>query len=189
MPIVFDIYSDMDGVAVDLTRGISEEFNVPYERVANSWHERNSASEAGEKKPSFLELFDLTEEQEAYLHSADFWAQLPMIEHYDVFFNELKQMGNLRFLTACDRPGHVIGKRMWVAENFPGTEVIPDKQKYKYANANSVLIDDKPEHVEGFNAQHRSLGILVPQPWNGGVFEGAKTYDAILGAVAEFVRS
>jgi len=72
-------------------------------------------------------------------------------------------------------------KRRWMREHFDGmyNRFIGDRDKWKYADGMSILIDDKLENIEGW-IQHGGIGILHGDPngWKGSLSQLVKVVDA-----------
>jgi hypothetical protein len=54
-----------------------------------------------------------------------------------------------------------LGKRLWVKNNIPGTKLIlaSRETKQNYAKPNTILIDDRPDTIDEWNAKG-GKGIL-----------------------------
>jgi hypothetical protein len=54
-----------------------------------------------------------------------------------------------------------LGKRLWVKNNIPGTKLIlaSRETKQNYSKPNKILIDDRPDTIEEWNARG-GTGIL-----------------------------
>ena len=71
------------------------------------------------------------------------------------------------------------GKLLWISNNIPNTQVFFETDKYRYANMNSVLIDDDIKNTEPWtlqggqailhtskdNTEQELLQLLWKKPW------------------------
>ena len=136
------IYLDMDGVVASFDVAWCKWFGYEFQ-PSDNW--------------TFYERYGLSAEQfysDLDELPAEFWAGLPLEEDADQLFNwALRQGCEVKFLTHAVTEGSCDGKKQWVAEHYPDTEVVCVTEalhKIKLANANTLLVDDKVETVEAF---------------------------------------
>ena len=152
---------DLDGVLVDLHRGIYELHNIPNPYL----RPENLGVYSLEKTTSIpaSKLFGPMGE--------DFWANLrPTDECVNILRMLEDKFGgqNIYLLTApIDTHGCLEGKRRWIERNLPyyKRRFLIGPPKEACAGPDSVLIDDSDNNVKAF---HKKGGktILLPRPWN-----------------------
>lgn len=150
---------DVDGVCADFVNHLLGEINskLSAEDVVD-WN--------------IFDYFDEEEERCARraLAHPDFWSNIPAIGGARPVVEELRRRGHqVYFVTSpywsCREWGTV--RLEWLAKHFmadPRDVVIATR---KYLVGGDVFIDDKPENVERWRAQHRGkLGVIFDQPYN-----------------------
>lgn len=100
----------------------------------------------------------------------DWWANMKPHDEYKELFETLKTIdgSGVTFLTSVYDHSAALGKIKWLNKWFPQEPIIPvcfDTEKWKYANADSILIDDKPSNVIEF-IKHGGKGFLYKRLWN-----------------------
>lgn len=101
----------------------------------------------------------------------DYWAELRNHDWYDelialaTFYDEDWQIVS----TPARHPTCWSGKKRWADRNQVSPKLNLMRQKWRWANKNTVLIDDKPENCELFT-QHGGYALLFPQ-YNNPAFE------------------
>lgn len=80
-----------------------------------------------------------------------FWINLPIIPKSQKLISLIKKY-NYYILTAHFDEASKLGKIKWAFKYFqiPEEKMIFEKEKWKYANSNSLLIDDTLEQIEKF---------------------------------------
>jgi hypothetical protein len=124
------IFLDMDGVLTDFDQA-----------VKNIGHETGLSETA-------------TEEQKTNMYAAintaglSFWTLMPWTPDGQTLWNILKPYHP----TLLSSPGQFIyakaGKIQWVTENIPGTTLLLSTEKWRYANWETILIDDDINNIE-----------------------------------------
>ncbi len=179
----FEIYFDMDGVLADFLGGIEVDRDVIAAREKVDGLLANSDIEIGEFRKALDNLTDA--KWKASMKSGFFYGLdiLPgakdMLEVAWVINGKLPHI-----LTAppdINRDRVVREKREWMRDYFDGMydRFIGDKEKWKYADSRSILIDDKIENINGW-IENGGIGILHgdPRDWMGtikklvGILEG-----------------
>lgn len=123
------------------------------------------------------------------MESEDFWYSLPITDHG---VNLLRVVAELpqdtmivtsippRNMTRASRRAAAIAKVMMtdrlglpvaILADAPGVEW--HKMKAALAGPRKILVDDSPSNVDAF-AEAGGQAILVPRPWNNGVFDPAE---------------
>ena len=159
------IFLDMDGVLTDFVS------------AALSLHGRLDALEhwpEGERDiPKVLNLsrtqyWKLIDEQ-----GADFWASLKPFSWFGQLVALVKEFAPMTILTAPSiSPSSLEGKVRWMYEHFPKengrvfNSYLIGRQKHLLAQANRVLIDDSPAHVEEFRSAGGTTIMQFKIGWN-----------------------
>ena len=142
----YEIYCDMDGVLVDfelgvveyitaaLAEGRAEELKAKIDR-----HYITTDDLAGPTKNNDIRAYMYKELE----HNADFWENLPWIPNGQRLWAALAPH-NPNILTTPMGYGSEIGKQAWIDKNLnpPPKKVFMSREKYNWANKNSILIDD-----------------------------------------------
>ena len=129
------IYCDMDGVLVDFDRGYRELTGM-------------TPKEA-----------DLKLGQDGFWKPLDqagvkFWLNLKWMPDGKALWQYLEPQNPILLSAPSREESSKIGKRMWVKRELPGTRLLLKAAKYKqdYATPNSILIDDRVDNIERWNA-------------------------------------
>lgn len=133
------IYVDMDGVLTDFDQQIADLLKRPLKRNWDfgdeSWIWRK-IDKAGK----------------------DFWAKMPWMPSGKKLWNALKKY-NPTILTAPSRhPSSKTGKRLWLKKHLPDIPYIIESKKYKYADKDSILIDDREKNIKKWK---KAGGIVI----------------------------
>jgi hypothetical protein len=137
------IYCDMDGVLVD--------FDKQFEKASGGISPREYEDKNG--KEAFWNV--ITEK------GVGFWVGMPWMVNGKQLWDHIKPY-NPKLLSAPSRSNESrLGKRLWVRNNLPGTELILAyaENKKNYADGNNILIDDRPSNIDQWNAAG-GIGIL-----------------------------
>ena len=139
----YEIYCDMDGVLVDFELGAVEHITSDIKR--------GKASELGEELGrDYIDKEDIRSNKSVrnYMykeleHNAEFWENLPWIPNGQRLWAALAPH-NPNILTTPMGYGSEIGKQAWIDKNLnpPPKKVFMSREKYNWANKNSILIDD-----------------------------------------------
>lgn len=165
------IFIDLDGVLVDLVKGVREHF-----QMGPDWTP---------------DKFRFEYEREFHMTEAEFWWQLDFEFWENLGFTddalnilEALQPGNLMPRTTISpevrdffRPiiltsptrDNAGAKQAWIKKNMPdyfadGRYVITSSKSY-LAGPNRILIDDYEQNIEKWE-DAGGIGILYPRPWN-----------------------
>ena len=143
--IGYKIFCDLDGVLVDLERGIADHYGI----------------NKGFSTEKFQELFDNLEKSNIDLE--DFFQKLHWMKDGKELWTYLLPYEPM-ILTAAThhRDPHIVaGKYKWCASHLdlPKSRIIMESEKYIYAKPRHILIDDTPEKIKGWT-NAGGLGIL-----------------------------
>ena len=148
----YQIYCDMDGVLTNFEQRFYDKVN----EVGPKFYPLKDIKKV--KRPKdFEKIFGLDEFWKLIdVHvGVSFWIGMPWMPRGKELWNFIKKY-NPKLLTSPSRDnGSRLGKNLWVRNNIdPKPKVIfaysADKQRY--ANENSILIDDKKSNIEEWKA-------------------------------------
>ncbi len=137
----YRIFCDLDGVITDFNQGYKDLTGIT---LGKSEHRNDS---------KFWEPID----RGGY----DFWVNLKWMSDGKTLWNFISPY-NPTILSAPSRKiDSRIGKADWVNRELPGTPLIlrSAKNKKEFAAPDAILIDDRPENIEGW-IQEGGKGIL-----------------------------
>jgi 5'(3')-deoxyribonucleotidase len=151
------ILLDLDGVIIDLVKGVCEWFNVPHEpEKVTHWD-------------AFPEITNTTSEEFwSSIKMPNFWEGLEFYPDAKNFISELQKHGKV---VLCTSPAYGCAgyKQNWIQKNLPeffySGDYIITPNKENCAHQNTLLIDDSDNNCKKF----RHAGghtLLYPQPWN-----------------------
>ena len=176
----FQIYCDMDGVLVDLPKGILDKAELPdnkqYRKAVMNIIGSTKVWQSFKKNPKYTEAVKFM--FKTMDNDADFWTTLPKMEGADKLWEHLSKY-DPHILSAPWDMDSEEGKRAWVhnnldpkpkeveltrnKHNFAITES-PDGKKYK-----NVLIDDMEKYIKpwrdhgGHAIEHTSAESSIAQ--------------------------
>jgi hypothetical protein len=152
------IFCDMDGVLVDFDKG--------YEELTG----KNTKHADLQDKNEFWGLLARSLKDKG-LTEYDYWVNLPWMPDGQTLWDYIKGY-NPYILTAPSMdPGSKQGKKEWV-ERLDGMKKLyfkPAKFKPEYAGKNRILIDDRQDTIDGWNAKggigiyHTSAASTIKQ--------------------------
>lgn len=157
------ILLDMDGVIVDLHRGICERFNIDTTLFPKPlpW---NWVVDFLKMDPNiFWGQLD-----------AAFWTDLHWTPEGKEILARLIAKYGLHNICISSSPGNpkydnwetiAAGKRRWLQKHLPGVASMLGQEKYFFAHPESILIDDHDDNVNAFR-YHGGRAVLVPRLWN-----------------------
>jgi hypothetical protein len=149
----YTIYCDLDGVLVDFAKGYEELTGVNIEGQflsgSDFWAPINIAG-------------------------AQFWANLDWMEDGKQLWYYIKKHKPTLLSAPSKDPSSEIGKKHWVMMKLPKRDynqliLTPSHEKKKYANENSILIDDLPKNISdwkdagGIAIHHKSTVNTIAQ--------------------------
>tara|TARA_Y100001963_G_scaffold136149_1_gene198515 strand:- start:2105 stop:2680 length:576 start_codon:yes stop_codon:yes gene_type:complete len=156
----YEIYCDMDGVLVDFELGTVE--------YITSDLKTGKAPELEEELGrDYITVEDIKSNKAVrnYMykeleHNAEFWENLPWIENGPELWAAIAPH-NPNILTTPMGYGSEIGKQAWIDKNLnpPPKKVFMSREKYRWANKNSILIDDWTKNTIPWE-EHEGIAIL-----------------------------
>jgi hypothetical protein len=139
----YQIYSDMDGVITD--------FDSKFKSLSGGIPPSEYEQKYGKEK--FWELISNK--------GVGFWVGMQWMSDGKEYWDYIKQF-NPKLLSAPSKEqSSRLGKRLWVKNNIPGTELIlrsADKKR-EFASPTSILIDDRESNINQWR-QDGGIGIL-----------------------------
>lgn len=161
-----EFFLDMDGVLVNLEKGVAGLLGISSEKLKSL------------RKPGVWEIapdLGFTPESMWGEHglicntSAKFYADLEPYPWASTLYEVCSRMGETRFLTTPTKSGACLdGKWQWIRK-FAGDKAVNKldltSAKWRLAQPNRVLIDDKPKNIEEFE-KAKGIGILFPSIGN-----------------------
>jgi len=171
------IYWDMDGVLADFAGAVFEAHNVgnPQGDDLAQWYDY--PTNCGWKiEPALKELgVEVESWYDPEKMNTGWWANLaPHTEMLKLvnFFKGFAGLMSPRVLTCIGAGDYAArsaaGKALWLKKHLPYTRTImvsSSKDKALLAREGNVLVDDKEETIDAWNAAG-GTGVLVPRPWN-----------------------
>ena len=166
------LYVDLDGVLVNFIDGWMDHYFIMNRRLVTKW---NFGEDYGLDREDFYKSITSL--------PISFWSNLTPLPWAREFLGFLKMdlsystkefdVDKIMFLSHSVSEDCRIGKQLWVNKHFPdlGDSLITvsdSKLKSKFANQNSVLIDDKFETCVDF-VKAGGKSWLFARPWNRGV--------------------
>lgn len=156
----YEIYCDMDGVLVDFELGAVEHITSDLKS--------GKASELGEELGrDYITAQDIKSNKAVrnYMykeleHNAEFWENLPWMPNGHEVWAAIAPY-NPNILTTPMGYGSEIGKQAWIDNNLnpPPQKVFMSREKYRWANKNSILIDDWTKNTIPWE-EHDGIAIL-----------------------------
>lgn len=147
----YKIYCDMDGVLVDLHRGARRITGDPVFDIDDS---------------QTIKIFWKTIMQMTTNEVVDAWKDLPWVPGGKKLWDYIGRF-NAAILSSPGtnkRAGDIAaGKKAWIQDHLSPqpSKMIFDPQKFKFADQNSILIDDKEKNIRPW-IEHGGIGILHP---------------------------
>jgi len=141
----YTIYLDADGVLCDFEKKVSEINGLPFHKISRG------------KLWSSIEKYD--KEVEPFFENLE---KMPDADELLNFVNN--NFINIFILTACgNTPKNAAQqKRNWFRKNYPNliVKTVQDsKDKAKFANSNSILVDDRSKSIDPWKSAG-GIGIL-----------------------------
>ena len=141
------IFCDMDGVLCNFEKMF---FDIADVKTETPW---DYEKKFGEDK--FWNVINS--------YGIKFWTKLPWMPDGKKLWSYLvKNYKNVNILSAPsshDQGQSVKGKKIWLKSNIGSPNTILDKQKYKYAKPNHILIDDLEKNIKAWTSAG-GIGIL-----------------------------
>ena len=140
----FKIYCDMDGVLTDFEKRF-EDLNPEHLKT------RDYTAKYGTEK-----FWDAINKE-----GVKFWVGIPWMPKGKELWNYIKKYNPILLSAPSKENESRLGKRLWVKNHIPGTKLILASRanKQNYAEPNTILIDDRPDTINEWNARG-GKGIL-----------------------------
>ena len=156
------IFLDLDGVCCDFVGAATK--TLGRTELLDDWPKNKELDEllSLDRHTEFLPKLEA-------LGGFHWWAQVPEYPWFKEFYDGLKGVGDVTFLTTpSHQPSCVYGKLVWLHDRLGDdfSDYIFTRKKELLAQPGTLLIDDTPEVVKAF-IRHGGHGIVFPQPWNG----------------------
>lgn len=138
------IYCDMDGVLTDFDKQFTDSISP---QKPQRFIDKNGLSE-------FWKIIDS--------RGVGFWVGMEWMEDGKELFEFLKNYKNVELLSSPSRSDHSrLGKRLWVRNHKLGVKLTLEysKSKQKHAAWNHILIDDRKDNIERWEAAG-GIGII-----------------------------
>lgn len=151
------IFLDLDGVVIDIFKGVCEWFELPYRpELVTHWD-------------SFPELTNLSKEYFwNEIKTPVFWKNLDFYPNAIPFIAKLSVYGKVVLLTSPAN-GCAGYRQNWIEKNlssfFSRGHYILTPAKWACAHKQAILIDDSFKNCKEFAAAG-GRALLYPQPWN-----------------------
>lgn len=179
----FHVYCDMDGVLVDLPRGIAEQAKFDLKKkphlrndIMTIIGQKEEWKKFIQKRPEFKKGFDVIDD--IISNREDFWAGLPPTEGAAQLWSYISQF-NPSILSSPWDQASADGKEIWIADNLGfsaeemTTKVNLTDSKHLFAVQDNgqpnVLIDDMKKYLKpwkiagGIPIQHTSASSTIAQ--------------------------
>lgn len=161
---MYKIKLDQDGVLADFVGGIFKLMKarkmIKQDATVSQWTQWNAHGVLGVSDFAWRRLF-----KEISIDS-HFWASLDKEPGMDTIYKAALTIDpKLCILTDAPSIYAEHGKKLWLKKFKMDHTLIAEKYKYKYADKNTILIDDKPQNCDDF-ISHGGIAVMVKQPWN-----------------------
>ena len=139
----YDLYVDMDGVLTDFEKRFGNFTDLSPGEYKEQY---------GEGK--FWELIDKKV-------GVKFWVGMPWMPGGKELWSFVKHLKPKILSTPSWDDSSKLGKRLWIKNNIPGVKshLVPRSHKQKFANENSILIDDYKINIDEWRSKG-GIGIL-----------------------------
>jgi hypothetical protein len=172
------IFLDLDGVIIDICKGVCDWFDLPYApELVTHWD-------------SFPELTNIDPEYFWHkLRVSKFWKDLTFYPNAISFMAKLSLYGQVVLLTSPAN-GCAGYRQNWIEKNlssfFQQGHYILTPAKWACAHKDTILIDDSSDNCKEFVAAG-GRALLYPQPWNSkNVLPEEKKNEMIIKALKRY---
>ena len=136
------IFMDLDGVLVDLRKGLSEKVGKKLDFIHSD---------------EFVTIFKNYVHNLSFGHAVQFWAELPPTEGYLELWQSVKYYKPLILTSVSNKLPAIYGKELWCRKylEIDSSRIFcskNSKEKKYYASKKSLLVDDFIDNVEEFVA-------------------------------------
>lgn len=87
------------------------------------------------------------------VNKLEFWSTMPWLKGGEELWSTLKPLNPILLTSPAHFKGAREGKQIWVEEHIPGTQLIMDSNKRKYATSKSILVDDMEKNTEAWKEE------------------------------------
>lgn len=129
----------MDGVLTDFDKQLADLLKKPLKR---NW-------DFGNKRSVWDKIDDAGKE---------FWSEMSWMPNGKKLWNSVKRYKPTILTAPSKDPSSKSGKKIWLAEHLPNIPYIIESKKYKYADNDSILIDDREKNIKNWK---RAGGIAI----------------------------
>jgi 5'(3')-deoxyribonucleotidase len=134
------IYVDMDGVLTDFIQQLSKLLDKPLKPGYDFGND-----------PKIWKKIDGAGE--------DFWATMKWMPDGKELWDALEKKHPTILSAPSNHESSIKGKKQWLKKNLPKVPYIIEEEKYKYADKDSVLIDDREKNIKKWE-DAGGIGIL-----------------------------
>jgi len=99
------------------------------------------------------------------VNKLEFWSTMSWLKGGKELWGTLKPLNPILLTSPSHFKGAREGKQIWVEDNIPGTKIIMDSNKGKYATSKSILVDDMEKNIEAWKLEG---GIAIRYEGNPG---------------------
>lgn len=134
------VFLDLDGVISDFDKQLCELLGKPLDRDYDFGNDPKvwaKIDKAGEK----------------------FWSSMKWMPDGHELWDAIKKYDPIILSSPSNHPTSVEGKKIWLKENLPGVPYHIEKHKEKYADKDSILIDDREKNIKKWESAS-GIGIL-----------------------------
>ena len=171
-PPITTVLLDLDGVLVDLARGILELYHVP---DPDTWLPELTSFDGLARLVSKANPHGMSVTQEGLWatvghRGADFWAGLRPTPWAQQILDTCTSRAEVAICSKpLDRdPGSAAGKLVWCEQYLPkSVHRVLTAEKWLLAKPTTLLVDDCPGHIGSF-VREGGQGFAWPTWWNGG---------------------
>jgi hypothetical protein len=143
----YQIYCDMDGVLVDFKKGFQ-----------NFTGQSAGAPKIGKERDKFWADFNSVLKQKGVLER-EYWAGLPWMGDGKRLWKYIKPHSPIILSAPSHSDESKIGKKIWIKREIGNVPTILSYQKEKYADKNSILIDDRKDFIDKW-ISNGGIGVL-----------------------------
>ena len=153
---------------IGLFEGEKKEFKIFLDMDGTITNFERAFKDMGKEKTHGLEAYKFEEKygSEAFwklIHSAgvEFWSEMAWLPDGKKLWGYVKKYNPTILTTPTKSKASKEGKEIWIRRELgPKVPFIFEKDKYKYADINSILIDDYEKKIKPWVEQGDGIGIL-----------------------------
>ncbi len=138
----YSLYIDMDGVLTNFDKAFTDiGIDIPFRDF--------------ELKYGKIESWNVIHER----GGLDFWKNMEWMPDGKILWSYVKQYNPIILTSPAAEDESWQGKKMWIERELGDVVFIFERDKFKYARNNRILIDDFFKKIDGWN-EHGGVGIL-----------------------------